>query len=72
MGLSARVLQRVRRRIKLSWRQMLGQFQRYLMPSHTARGCAGETAFSWVQASGLSRNEPLGLNGLRVRNPAVA
>lgn len=46
--------------------------QRYRTPTHIARGCAGDTAFSLVQSSGSARNVPLALKELLVRNPAVA
>lgn len=41
-------------------------------PANTDSGCAGETAFSWVQSSGSGRNAPLGSKGLLDKNPAVA
>jgi hypothetical protein len=36
--------------------------QRTLIPTQSARGCAGDTAISCVQSIGLARNEPFALN----------
>src|SRR6185295_17809905 len=43
-----------------------------LTPAQTAKGALGETAFSFVQSSGLNRYDPFGLKVLVVRKPAVA
>ena len=49
-----------------------GYLRRTRIPPQTARGAPGETAFSFGQSSEFAMSEPLGLNELLVRNPAVA
>ena len=46
--------------------------RRTRMPPQTARGAPGEIAFSFGQLLGSAMSEPLGLNELLVKNPAVA